>query len=115
MERRMKLPVVLASIPCSIRALVRSVVLVMVSALAWSPAPAHGQAVYGSVGGVVVDSSGSAVPGATVTVTSVDRKTSDTVVTNESGRYVKERLLPGQYEVKAELSGFKAALFSNVA
>ena len=35
------------------------------------------------------------MPGATVTVTSVERKTVDTVVTNESGFYVKDRLLPG--------------------
>ena len=51
------------------------------------------------------------VPGATVTITSVERKTSDTVVTNESGIYLKERLLPGTYEVKAELQGFKSAVF----
>ena len=35
---------------------------------------------------------------------------SDTVVTNESGIYLKERLLPGTYEVKAELTGFKTAV-----
>ena len=50
-------------------------------------------------------------PGATVTITSVERKTSDDVVTNESGIYLKERLLPGTYEVKAELQGFKSAVF----
>ena len=50
---------------------------------------------------------GATVPGATVTVTSLERKTVDTVVSNESGLYVKDRLLPGTYEVKAELAGFK--------
>ena len=40
------------------------------------------------------------LPGVTVTITSVERKTVDTVVTNESGLYVKERLLPGTYEVQ---------------
>ena len=34
----------------------------------------------------------------------------DTVVTNESGIYVKDWLLPGTYEVKAELAGFKTAV-----
>src|SRR5262245_44976332 len=67
------------------------------------------QAVYGSISGTVVDNSGGALPGVTVTVTSVDRKTVDTVTTDESGRFVKERLLPGPYEVKAELTGFKTA------
>jgi carboxypeptidase family protein/TonB-dependent receptor-like protein len=82
-------------------------------ALAWNT-PAIAQAVYGSVAGVITDSTGSTVPGATVTITSVDRQTSDTVVTNESGRYVKERLVPGTYEVKAELAGFKSAVFSAI-
>ncbi len=83
-------------------------------AAGWSPAPAAAQAVYGSIAGIVSDSSGGIVPGATVTITSVGRQTSDTVVTNESGRYVKERLLPGVYEVKAELAGFKTAVFSDI-
>ena len=66
---------------------------------------------YGSISGIVTDTTGGVVPGATVTVTSVERKTSDTVVSNESGYYVKERLLPGTYEVKAELQGFKTAVY----
>ena len=81
--------------------------------LLFSPA-AHGQAVYGSIGGIVKDASGAILPGATVTITSVERKTVDTVVTNESGYYIKERLLPGTYEVKAEISGFKAAVVPEV-
>src|SRR5438045_7199080 len=72
-----------------------------------APPPAAAQAVYGSVSGIITDSTGAVVPGATVTLTSAERKTSDTVVTNESGLYIKERLLPGRYEVKAELTGFK--------
>ncbi len=69
---------------------------------------------YGSITGVIVDNSGGALPGVTVTVTSVERKTVDSVVTNDTGRFVKERLLPGEYEVKAEMSGFKTALAPNV-
>jgi hypothetical protein len=70
------------------------------------------QAVYGSIAGSVTDSTGAAMPGVTVTVTSQERKTSDTTVSNESGFYVRDRLLPGVYEVKAELSGFKSAVVS---
>ena len=72
------------------------------------------QAVYGSIAGTVSDPSGALLPGVTVTITSVERKTSDTVVTNETGHYVKERLLPGTYEVKIELSGFKQAVYPNI-
>ena len=79
-----------------------------------APSAAAAQAVYGSVGGVVRDATGALLPGATVTITSVDRNVADTVTTNESGFYVKERLLPGIYEVKAELQGFKAAVVPRV-
>jgi outer membrane receptor protein involved in Fe transport len=76
---------------------------------------AGAQAVYGSIGGIVKDSSGAIVPGATITVTSLERKTVDTTVSNESGFYVKDRLLPGIYEVKAEISGFKTALLPRIS
>ncbi|HJS59809.1 MAG TPA: TonB-dependent receptor [Vicinamibacteria bacterium] len=76
--------------------------------------PAWAQAVYGSIAGTVDDASGAAVPGATVTIKSVERQTEDTVITNESGRYTKDRLLPGTYAVRAELSGFKPKVVSRV-
>src|SRR2546426_4284068 len=85
-----------------------------VMALAVGPTPAAAQAVYGSIAGTVNDSTGAAMPGATVTITSVERKTADSVTTNASGKYAKEGLLPGFYEVKAELSGFKAAVVPSV-
>jgi outer membrane receptor protein involved in Fe transport len=70
--------------------------------------------VYGSIAGTVLDATGSAVPGATVTITSTARKSVDTVVTSETGFYSKGQLLPGHYEVRAELAGFKAAIVSEV-
>src|SRR5258708_15617161 len=86
----------------------------LVLAVALPPAPALPEAVSGSIAGTVSDSTGAAVPGATVTVTSIVRKTVDTVSTNASGFYEKDRLLPGKYEVKAELSGFKASVIPSV-
>src|SRR5262249_22749502 len=89
-------------------------VVLVAACSAFAPSRAGAQAVYGSVSGIISDTSGAVVPGATVTITSAERKTSDTVVTNESGLYVKERLLPGKYEVKAELPGFKTAIFPDI-
>ena len=74
----------------------------------------HAQAVYGSIAGTVIDPSGAALPGVTVTITSLSRKTVDSVVTNDAGQYVKERLLPGPYEIKVELSGFKQAVYPDI-
>jgi hypothetical protein len=76
--------------------------------------PVAAQAVYGSISGTITDNTGAIVPGVTVTITNLDRKTTDDVVSNESGFYSKERLLPGRYEVKAELPGFKQAVYSDV-
>src|SRR5436309_1421230 len=101
--------------PKVLRFLRHSIAVVLVAAFsALAPSGASAQAVYGSVSGVITDSTGAVVPGATVTITSAERKTSDSVVTNESGLYVKERLLPGKYEVKAELQGFKTAIFPDI-
>jgi len=89
-------------------------VLLAVGLLAADAGTAAAQAVYGSIGGTVSDNSGGVLPGVSVTITSLERQTSDTVVTNESGNYSKERLLPGTYEVKVELTGFKAAVVPKV-
>ena len=57
---------------------------------------------------------GTSIGGVTVTVTSVERKTVDTVITNDAGQYVKDRLLPGAYEVKVELQGFKQMVYPGI-
>ncbi len=89
------------------------ITLAVVASIAFSRS-ATAQAVYGSIAGTVSDPSGGVLPGVTVTVTSLERKTIDTVVTNETGQYVKERLLPGRYEVKVELSGFKQIVYPDI-
>ena len=78
------------------------------------PTATAAQAVYGSIGGSVKDPSGAVLPGVTVTITSLTRHTTDTVVVDESGFFQKERLLPGDYKVQAELTGFKAAVVPRV-
>jgi len=93
------------------RRLVLIISAALIALVASVPA-ARAQAVYGSIAGTVTDPSGAALPGVTVTITSVERRTVDSVVSNSSGNYVKGQLLPGMYEVKAELAGFKSAVVS---
>ena len=78
------------------------------------PSLATAQAVYGSIGGTVTDPSGAVLPGVTVNITSLTRQTTDSVTTNESGLFLKERLLPGPYKVQAELAGFKTSVVPRV-
>ncbi len=75
---------------------------------------ASGQAVFGSILGTVVDSQGSAVVGAKVTVTSDHRNTADETTTNESGNYTVSHLIPDIYKVRIEAQGFKAYEVKNV-
>ena len=72
----------------------------------WAPR-ARAQAVYGGIAGTVTDSSGAAVPEARLTITSLERKTVDTAISNASGFYLKDRMLPGAYAVEAARDGFK--------
>jgi len=105
------------SVPSSVSRITRAVqaAACLLGLTLVAPVPdAAAQAVYGSISGIVKDASGAPVPGATITVTNLDRKTVDTAVSNESGIYVKDRLVPGTYEVKAELAGFKAAVLPKV-
>jgi hypothetical protein len=69
--------------------------------------PLYAQVATGTILGNVTDSSGGAVPGATVTATNVDTQFSRDTVTDEAGQYAL-RLLPlGNYKVDVSLTGFK--------
>src|SRR5216683_4181670 len=70
------------------------------------PALALAQSFTASVRGVVTDASHSAIPGAKVTVTDVDRNASQKVTTDTAGRYVFTALPPGNYSLGVESAGF---------
>src|SRR5580765_6271515 len=87
----------------------RSAVWLTLLALTVPSAPAAAQAVYGSIAGTVTDSSGASVPDVVITIASVERNTADTAVSDASGFFRKDRLLPGVYGVAAVRAGFKTA------
>jgi len=62
-----------------------------------------------TVVGTITDPSGSAIPGAKVTATSVETAASRTILTSESGQYVLPDLHIGHYDMKVEAAGFKTA------
>src|SRR6516225_7883685 len=68
---------------------------------------AWGQAT-GSFLGTVVDKSGAAVPGATVTVTSQGTGASRSVVTDDTGRFIVNLLPVSIYTIRVEFKGFQA-------
>jgi hypothetical protein len=70
-------------------------------------APAYAQVDRATISGTVKDAQGGVVPGVTVTVTSTSTQQQRTTVTDGSGFYTFPNLLPGRYDVSAELQGFK--------
>lgn len=63
--------------------------------------------------GVIVDGSGAALPGVTVTVRSAGAPVA-TVLTDGSGRYLTDWMRPGVYVVSFALSGFEARTVTNL-
>jgi hypothetical protein len=61
----------------------------------------------GSLLGSIKDTSGAAVPGATVTVVNVETNVSTSTISSDIGRYRIPFLLPGNYSVIVELPGFR--------
>lgn len=62
----------------------------------------------GSITGSVRDNSGAVVPGATVTVTSVEQGTAYKTTTNSDGEYLVAALSPGTYNVTVSATGFNS-------
>jgi hypothetical protein len=68
---------------------------------------ASAQAVYGSIYGTVVDTTGAVVPNATVTVTDTAKGTSSVLTSNASGEFTADHLIPDPYNVKVTAGGFQ--------
>src|SRR5579859_6810638 len=76
--------------------------------------PAFGQVDRGAIEGRVLDSSGGAVPKASVTVTNKATGVGVTTPVNESGEYQVLALIPGIYSVKVNADGFEGELRDDV-
>src|SRR5258706_2750455 len=80
--------------------------LVLILLLALLP-QAFAQKTSGTITGVVTDSSGAMMPGASVTVTSTQTGASRTATTDAQGSFSFPDLSPGLYDVTVSKEGFK--------
>ena len=81
-----------------------AVILLMVGALSgWA-------VLNGDIEGFVADSSGAFVPGVSVSITSLETRAQRYLITDDRGHFLATLLPIGEYEVRAELAGFKPAL-----
>jgi hypothetical protein len=84
-----------------------SLMVAAIVAMPFAFAPsARAQAVYGSIFGSVTDTTGAAVPGATITVTDEAKGTTVTAQSNGTGDFTVEHLIPDVYDIKVQMSGF---------
>ena len=80
------------------------------SPLTFLPAAALAQAVYGSIGGTVKDPAAPCCPASPSRSPASSARPPTPSSPTSRATSCKERLLPGTYEVKAELPGFKTAV-----
>lgn len=75
---------------------------------------AHGQSPTALINGQVRDSSGGAVPKATVVVINNDTNVRRSVETNDQGIYSVPNLPPGPYRIQVSKTGFKTVVYPNI-
>ena len=90
----------------------RSLVLTLLLSWFW-PTSGYGQ-VSASLKGSVSDTSGGAVPSATVTVKNVETGALRSSVSDEAGRYLVLALPVGEYEVRVAKQGFQDSIRSGI-
>lgn len=79
-----------------------------------SSAKLNGQTFRGTILGTVTDSSGGAIPGATVTIKNENTGLTRTVTTSDDGSYAVPELPIGNYSITVEKSGFKIGVVTGV-
>jgi hypothetical protein len=85
----------------------------LVSVLLTGPA-AVAQERFSSITGTVVDESGAAMPGVTVTLTHLETKRLIVRTTDTNGTYAAREIEPGRYSIRCELAGFSTTEVADV-
>jgi hypothetical protein len=78
------------------------------------PSLARGQTVAASITGLVLDQTGAALPGATITATNQATNVPYVAISNEAGNYTIASVPVGTYVVTAELPGFRTVTMNPV-
>src|SRR5437879_5330088 len=75
--------------------------------------PLSAQETRGNISGTVKDATG-VIPGATVTIRSIDTGATQQLVTNGSGYFEAPLMQPGNYQMTVEMTGFKRVVQSGI-
>src|SRR5438128_8210705 len=72
------------------------------------------QSERGAITGEVRDPTGAIIPGASVTLTSVDTHSTSKATSNESGGFTFPNLSVGQFTLHVEKAGFRPSIINNI-
>ncbi len=98
---------------CTCRLMVRTVGLLFALVLLMA-APGFAQTTQGSILGLVKDSSGAVIPGATITLTNTDEGTVRTATSSATGLYRFVDVKAGRYSLSVTAANFQAFSISSV-
>ena len=76
--------------------------------------PAYAQRQTGAISGRILDKEGKPLPGATVSISGPALMGISSYVTSDTGHFRFAALKPGEYELRAEMPGFKSYVFQSV-
>jgi len=93
---------------------IRTLALVVFLLALFAGASTFAQTFRGTILGSVTDTSGAAVPGATVTIKNLDTGLTRTVSTSDDGSYAVPELPIGNYSVTVEKPGFKSGIVTGI-
>jgi len=79
---------------------------IIVLCLVGASVPAHAQSTFGSIVGVVHDTTQAVVPGASVKIRSLEDNSARSTTADENGSFEFVNLKPGNYALSAEAQGF---------
>ena len=89
-----------------------SATLVLACALSFAPLPAAAQSITGAIVGRVTDPSDAVIVGANVRAINTATEVADAAATDDSGFYRLPNLLPGEYFIEVEATGFQTTRVS---
>ena len=84
--------------------------IIVVAIMVLTAGQLHAQGATAAISGIVLDPSGAAIAGASITVRNVGTAFTRTVVSDDQGRYVVPELPIGDYEVQGSLAGFQTVV-----
>src|SRR5215467_9727539 len=91
-----------------------SLTLILTVVMLLAAEQVHAQGATATISGTVLDPTGAAIPGASITVKNLGTAFTQTVVSDDQGRYLAPELPIGEYEVQGSLMGFQTVVRSGI-